>query len=263
MEDLALNIEVILSQWKRGVYPIYAAFNGHTAGIRLPETALTHAKIIQVDDNPGHKGGALRLLLEGLTALPTECEFAVTLEADSWLLDDAIISKYLGIMKSESGIVWAAGNWVDKHHSLAVDFALVRLSFIREFHHLIAFTDHIESRLYTLIQSLGFKSLIIKEVNPTHIPKAMPLVLQASGRRRRAFPRGPMVTHHIEDLPGGMAEKRRIANRTAGKVIFAGEFSESALTIALCHYGYLAYEKLLALVPKSRWMRGRKLVEVA
>jgi len=257
LDDLQENIGIIRTRWRRGEYPLYVAFNGAEAGYRLPEGILRSAKVITFDANPGHISGALQMLFEGLAAIPEEYDFAVTLEADTWLLDDRIVAKYLELMSRDDRVVWAAGNWVDKYHSLAVDFALVRLSFVRECAGRFAFKDHIESRLYNLIESAGLKSMIIDEVNPTHLPKAAPLVVQASGRRRRAFPRAPMATHHIEDLPGGMEEKKLIANRTAGETIFPTGDTEAWLKFI--RFGYLAYDRSLALIPKSRWAKGRKL----
>jgi len=257
LDDLHENVGIIRSRWKRAGYPIFVAFNGRAAGFELPQEVIGQATVIELPNNPGHMTGAMEMLVKGLLVIPDEFEYAVTLEADTWVLDDRVVVKYLDLMRRDPCIVWAAGNWVDKYHSLAVDFAIVKLSFIREHHSRIDFSSSIESRLYSLISELGLKSLLISEVNPTHIPKAMPFTVQASGRRRRAFPNGPMVTHHIEDLSGGMDEKMRIANRTVGERIFPTD--ESVIAIKLARAGYLVYERLLGVIPKSRWVKGRQL----
>ncbi len=258
ISDLEVNIDLIRRCWQDGNYRIFIAANGLSDGFIVPQGVQDVTTVFDLGDNPGHKSGASQLLSTGLRNIPDEYEFVVTLEADTWILSEKIVTKYLGQMRNDEKIVWAGANWVDKFHSAAIDFAIVRVDFFKQNLNLLQFDrmDSIESRLFNDIHKAGMKVLNIKETYPTHIPKAMPFAVQASGRRRRAFPSVPMVTHHLEDLKGGLDEKVRIACQTAGYKIF--EDARKNTTLKIYRAAYRFYEKVLQIVPKSRWLKGRK-----
>ena len=224
----------------------------------MPDSVNKYANVIELSGNPGHKHGASLLLTNSINAIPDEYEYLVILEADTWLLSDNILNKYVNRLDENKDAVWAGANWIDKYHSTALDFAIIRLNFIKRHLNLLEFSanDSIESRLYTDIHRLGKKVIEIEEAYPVHLPKAMPVSIQAWGRRRRVFPGVPMVTHHIEDLKGGIEEKKDIANKTIGHKIFPA--SGSALAVKLYRSTYRFYKAVLKITPKSRWVKGRR-----
>ncbi len=259
INDLLVNLEIIREHWVRRNYSLFVVSNGIHSGYPLPENVYDSTRVIELPENTGHLSGAVDLLKHGLEAIPSDYEYVVTLEADTWVLSDRIVNRYLKELEKDRDRVWAGGNWVDKLHSVATDFAIIRLPFIKENTELLDFSadDSIEACIYSDILRLKKQPIVIKEVYPTHLPRAMPWVIQARDRRRQVFPKVPMVTHHLEKLTGGIAEKKRIANQTAGKELFPD--SRLKLTLTAVRMGYLLYENLLTFVPKSRWIKGRKL----
>lgn len=258
MSDLECNVAVIRRCWQDRKYPIFIVSNGSKLGFGVPESVRNDAEIIELSENPGHFHGASQLLMTGISAVPLQYKYLVILEADTWLLSDRILRKYIDTMEKDNDVVICAANWIDKYHSTAIDCAIIRLSFFRQHLELFDFGngDSIESRLYSDVIGFGKKVVTIKEAYPTVLPKAMPFNVQADGRRRRVFPRMPMVTHHIENLSGGVEEKKIIADKTAGKSIFAS--SRGRVELMCCPMMYRLYEWILIITPKSRWFKGRK-----
>ncbi len=258
LSDLECNIAIIKRYWQDRKYPLYVVSNGSKLGFRVPESVHNDAEVIELSDNPGHIHGASQLLVNGVGAVPSQYKYLIILEADTWLLSDHILRKYIDIMENDDDVALCGANWIDKYHSTAIDFAIIRLPFFRQHSELLDFSDgdSIESRLYADIIGLGKKVALIKEAYPTVLPKAMPFNIQSDGRRRRVFPRMPMVTHHIENLNGGIEEKKIIANKTAGRNVFPS--SKRKIELMLYKLAYFIYEKILFITPKSRWFKGRK-----
>lgn len=263
IDDLLTNLEIINNLWTGRNYPLFVVSNGIQSGFSIPPKVFDTAQVIELEKNPGHLSGAIELLQGGLERIPDLYEYIVTLEADTWVLSDRLVNRIIAKCERDPDIVWAAGNWVDKLHSVATDFAIIRFSFIKEHLDLLRFTseDSIEACIYSEILRLNKRVMIIPEVYPTHLPRAMPWSVQARDRRRQVFPRAPMVTHHVEELPGGIAQKKRIANQTAGKKLFPDD--RKSIVLHLCRIGYWLYELLLQITPKSRWFKGRKLKDRA
>ncbi|MEE8484917.1 MAG: hypothetical protein V3S46_09995 [Nitrospinota bacterium] len=258
--DCVVNVDLISRLWKSNDYYIIVVSNGCSEGFCFPNDVKFDGEIVKLQENLGHFKGNSQLLTEGAKHIPDECEYAVLLESDTWLMDDGLINKYIGKLDGEEKKVWASANWIDKYHSLATDFAIVKTSFIKENPGVFGFDGGAkpEISVYNYISDNGFGFYEIDELYPVHLPKIIPFGPQVYGKRRKAFPRGPMVTHHLENIGNSIERKKALANMTCGKKVFDTEGRKSK--IQLRHYrAYLIlFQRLLRLAPKSRWFKGRK-----
>lgn len=258
--DAAENIALIRRTWTRHDYQIIVVANGVAAGHTLLADARRDCMYIELGENAGHIAGNAQLLKAGAKAIPADCDFTVILESDTWLMDDLLIDKYIGKLNAAADRVWASANWVDKYHSFAVDFALIKTPFLRANPGLFDFAPEVtaECGIYNFLRDKRLTGLQIKELYPTHSPRALPWGPEVYFRRRCAFPLGPMVTHHIEHVAGGIERKKIIANRTAGKMVFAAG-DDGPVPLALHRALLIAWQYLLIFVPKSRWATGRRI----
>lgn len=261
--DCLVNIEVIKKYWTINDYYIVLVTNGVKDGYTLPKEMLFNGKIVEVESNSGHIAGNAGLLAAGLDNIPSDCEYTVILESDTWLLNDRIIDRYINRLEKDEKLVWASANWVDKYFSLAVDFALIKTGFLHENRKIFDFKNNKapECYIFNYLKKIGCYHLKIKEIGPVHLPKIVPWGPQVSGRRRRAFPLVPMVTHHIEELSDAISSKKEIANCTAGETVFpeVAEADKNVMALKMYRYFYIAYQKMLFMAPRSRWFKGRKV----
>ena len=104
--------------------------------------------------------------------------------------------------------------------NLATDFAIVKTSFVKE--HPQVFTFNITPEYYVaqFLKNNGFKFIYIKENMPVNLPRYIRRYPFAPTGRFFVFPKGKMVTHHIESLKDGMNEKKIFFNMIAGKDYF-------------------------------------------
>lgn len=254
MRDLELCLQVIRDTWKRRRWPVIVVSNGLARGIRVPESVRAAAdEVVELEENPGHMGGNAQLLREGLRRVPGDATHVVLLEADTWLMDDALVERYARRLDAEDA-VWASAAWHERWQSLAVDFAVVRADFLRAEPAVAEFTAHPESHVAGLIRSRGRRYLLISELMPVHIPKLMRRFWNPSGGRFREFPEGPMVTHHVEDLAGGHEEKMARANAAAGRRIFAIRTPDDPEAE---RRRIRRIRRLARLTPRSSWWRRR------
>lgn len=231
-------------------------------GHALPRGALGNAELVELSENEGHIKGNSQLLKAGVERLTADFPYTVILESDTWLMDDRLIDRYINELEKSERRVWASANWVDKYHSLALDFALIKTSFLLKHPGLFDFTgaNMAECAVYNYIKSAGFESVEIGELYPVHTPRILPGGPEVFLRRRNAFPSGPMVTHHLEHIGNSMEKKKEAANRAAGKIIFdTGQSAPAAL--ALWRRLLIMHQAVLQIAPKSRWAMGRQIGE--
>ncbi len=221
LEDLAVCVDVIRRCWIRHQVHLVVCFNGASRGLQLPPTVLKSAdRCVVLDENAGHIEGNAQLLRAGIPHIPSDCAFTVLLEADTWLFDDLLLERYCGRLEAEAAH-WASAAWTDRYHSLALDLAIVRSSTLRELPGLSAFREHAECRVANVLLDHDRRWILIRELMPVHIPASLRRFWNRYGGRFRSFPEGPMVTHHLEDLPRGMIQKKQEANSMLGEAWFA------------------------------------------
>ncbi|MCX8083984.1 MAG: hypothetical protein N3C60_03585, partial [Calditerrivibrio sp.] len=112
IDDLLANLTIIRKRWSIGdrAYVLVSS-NGSRDGFHLPEEVYRLSDVVvELDENLGHIRGNAQLILKGLEKIPDETDFLIILEADTWLLNDEIIKKYINIM-SEEKIVWCSSEW--------------------------------------------------------------------------------------------------------------------------------------------------------
>ena len=253
--DLEICVECIRRLWTRGDYEILVISNGESSGHPVPDSVRKVARVISLPENAGHREGNSQLLREGVARLSERAEYVVLLEADTWLLDDALIETVTRRMR-ERDWVWASAEWEGRYHSLALDFAVVSADLIRREPGLLEFGPYPESEVANFLRGKGLGYGHIPELMPVHVPKAMRRFHTEHGGRFRAFPEGPMVTHHVEDLAGGIEEKKRIANRAAGRAVFdvrdAGDLGSERARLA-------RLQAVARRVPRSDWFRRKRV----
>jgi len=252
MQDLEVGLAAIRRHWSRHDYHVLVVSNGLAAGIEVPPGVReSGAEVVELSENPGHLRGNSQLLREGLRRLPREAEHVVLLEADTWLFSDRLVDLALERMARDRA-VWASATWLDRYHSVAVDFAVADARYLREHPEILDFERHPETRIASGILRHGARYVPLPELMPVHVPRFVRSVLPAQGGRFRSFPDGPMVTHHIEDLPGGLQEKLAEANYTIGAREFDVPMEKDPVRERHRRRRILA---LARLSPRSAWFR--------
>lgn len=258
MDDLEVCLRVIRRHWKRGGYHVVVVSNGLSKGIAVPDTAREFAdEVVELEENAGHLMGSRQLLEAGMLRVPEHCRWTVLLEADTWIFDDAILRRYMERLEREER-VWASALWVERYYSLAVDAAVVDTSFAHRHPEIFAIEvpPGPEAWVHESLERLGHEPLYIREHMPVHPARvARRFSAAAPLGRFRTFVRAGMVTHHVEDLPGGIEEKKRIANRVLGRPEFDVPWDDDW---ARYRRRMLRAERLRAWVPRSTWFRSRR-----
>ena len=214
IEDLKYNLQIIRDTWTRNDYYIVVASNGGSDGYVIDEESRSKIdNLVLLDENEGHMGGSNQLLHEGLKHVPDDCDYTLILEADTWLYGDDLIVKYIPLMQQIQS-VWASADWYDKYKSVAVDYALINTSFMKQNSHIFSFGDFPECYVANCLKYLGAKNILIKENMPVHVPSYVPSYPYINNFHKRfyVFPRAKMVTHHVEEIEGGMETKKSYFN---------------------------------------------------
>jgi len=255
LDDLKICLETIRKHWLGANYFVIVVGNGKAFGHQIESSTQQLAdKCIQLESNAGHLKGNSQLLQEGLKHLPDNSDFNVILEADTWIFSDAVILKYAEKLKSEK-MVWASANWIEKYHSLALDFALIDSSFLKNNPQIFDFTVHAESFVSNYLRHSNNKYCYITECMPVHIPSFMRRFYNPFKGRMRSFTAPQMVTHHIEDLPNGMEDKKLQANIMLNRVEFP---SNQSSNFKIAHLKLKIIEFLMKITPRSRWIKAQK-----
>ncbi len=255
LEDLGVCVETIRKYWQSNDYHVIAISNGVKAGFLIPAaTKRLCDQVVELADNPGHIGGNSQLLMEGAKCVPDDCPYTLILESDTWVLSDAIIARYVNLME-EQGVVWASAEWIERFYSLALDFAIIDTKFMKANPEIFNFKENAEKTVCNYLMDHNAKYVYVRENMPTHLPRAMKFFFSSFSGRMKQFTASKMVTHHLEDLKGGIEEKRRLANIAAGGIFF--ETGDTA-DILKEHCKLKWIERLVRIFPRSRWFRTKK-----
>ncbi len=258
IEDLKYNLQIIKQTWTEFDYHIIVVSNGYPDGYRIDaDSVRVIDNFVALEHNAGHKKGNSQLLMEGQKCIPSDCDYTVILEADTWIYGDRTIKEYIEFMEEASNIVWASADWYDKDYALAVDFAVIKSDFIRNNPYLFDFEDYPESYIANYLRDTdgGFKW--ITENMPVHVPSYVPkypYVDDSTQKRFYVFPKSKMVTHHIEFLKGGMSQKKRYFNIVANYDFFKEEMVANKGWQRFKMYFWIRLSKLFI---KKNWFQKK------
>lgn len=217
IDDLKYNLRVISETWKKNDYYVIVVSNGKNNSFEiLPESLPLIDKLVTLQENAGHRKGNSQLLMEGSKYIPDDCAYTLILEADTWMYQDEIVSKYTNLLSENADAVWASADWYDKYYALATDFAIIKTDYIRNNPGIFDFELFPECHISNFLRDTGKSYLWIKENMPVHVPSYVkykyPYVPNIKEGRFYVFPKSKTVTHHIEFLKGGMEQKKRYFN---------------------------------------------------
>lgn len=255
MADLAVCVDLIRKYWKGDRYHLVVVSNGLAAGHPLPDSVRALAdECVELAHNSGHLTGNAQLLLAGMGHIPADCRYTVLLEADTWVFSDALVQKYVRRLAAENA-VWASAEWIEKRWSLGLDFAVVETAYLQDNPETFNFTTDPESWVCNHLRAGGERFLYITENMPVHQPKCLKFFDERHSGRFRSFPRAGMVTHHLEDLPQGLATKQYLANICLGR----REFPVGTVRVIRREHRWLRVLMALApFLPRSRWYRPKR-----
>lgn len=220
IEDLKYCIDIIKDTWKSNDYFIIVVANGKKDGFLIDADTVNKIDLlIEIENNIGHFSGNSQLLLAGLPHIPSNCDYTIILEADTWLYQDQLITKYVDKLEAENA-VWASAQFFRYVANLATDFAIVKTSFLKTHDQIFVFTGTPEYYVAKYLKEYGFKYLYIIENMPVSMPRYLTKYPYAITGRFFTFIKGKMITHHIEKLNGGMNEKKFYFNLIADKEYF-------------------------------------------
>jgi hypothetical protein len=220
VEDLGYCIDIIHDTWKLLDYYIIVVANGSSNGFVVDNNIKDKAdKFVDIKFNAGHYKGNAQLLQEALPQIPEDCEYTVLLEADTWLYGDIIIKKYIEKLDA-AGAVWASSQFFTYALNLATDFAVVKSEFLKSHPGVIDFEGLAEYHVAHFLKKRGFTFIYMDEIKPVNLPKYIRWFPYAPAGRFNIFPKAKMVTHHTEELSGGMNQKKAYFNAIAGNDYF-------------------------------------------
>ena len=257
VDDLKYNLQIINDLWKQNNYKIYVSFNGKSNGYELDKSIYKYSEqVIELEQNAGHLEGNSQLLLEGMKNIElSNFDYLIILEADTWLMGDNLIVNYISKLESTSA-VWASSEWVGNRYSVGVDFAIIKASFIsKHYKNMFTFTTMAEMWIAEYMMNIDVKYLFIDELMPVHRPSLIKSIYNADGGRVRVFPKGNMITHHIENLDDGIKRKKELADIVYGKKYFT---KTPNITLYINYYLYLSLQSLLKILPRSSWIKKKK-----
>ena len=254
-EDLKYCVSIIRDTWKSHNYFVIVVANGRKDGYVINEdTAGRSDLLIETGNNIGHFTGNSQLLLAAVPHIPADCAFTIILEADTWFFGDDLVAKYIHQMKKENAI-WASAQFFRYVLNLATDFAIIKTALIRKMPEVFAFSQTPEYYIGNFLMDRGLKFIYIKELMPVSLPRYARKYPFAPTGRFFVFPNGRMVSHHVEHLKNGMAEKKFYFNAVAGRRYFDVPDKYPSWLI-------LAFLRLLSslsvLMPYKSWFIKRK-----
>ena len=215
IEDLKYNLRIIADTWLENDYYIIVVSNGKNKGYAIDQESLRYInKLVVLEQNAGHRKGNSQLLMEGLKYIPSDCDYTLILEADTWMFQDSLISKYILILQNSDKTVWASADWYDKYIALATDFAIVKSDYLRKTPKIFDFELFPECHVANVLRDTHAGFVWITENMPVHVPSYAFKYPYIPNKERRfyTFPKSKMVTHHIEFLKGGMEQKKSYFN---------------------------------------------------
>ncbi len=225
IEDLKYNLQIISDTWKENDYYVIVVSNGRSKGYTIDEESLKLIdKLVDLEENAGHRKGNSQLLMEGAKFIPSDSQFTLILEADTWVYGDSIQSKYTKLLAERPNAVWASADWYDKYYALATDFSIIKTEFIREYPNIFNFELFPECHISNFLRDAKKDYIWITENMPVHVPSYVswkyPYVPNIKEGRFYLFPKSRTVTHHIEYLDRGMEKKKEYFNIVANTNYF-------------------------------------------
>lgn len=216
VDDLKEVIDIINTTWKANNYDIYVISNGESSGFKLPDSIHKEVyKVVSLNNNTGHQKGSSQLLQAFYDNICFEnnYDYSIILEADTWIYGDDIIDKYISIMKVKKA-VYAGAQWYDNYCSLATDFAIIDNTFLKQNRDLFVFDDYAECHMANYLLERNIQYVYIRENTYPNLPGYLTSFRYPYTNKGRfnCFPYSKTVTHHIEDLNGGIEEKKRLFN---------------------------------------------------
>lgn len=258
-EDLICNLNIIRDTWLSNDYEIIVVSNGVGDGyILTPEIYTLSDHVIVISQNAGHLKGNSQLLLEGFKVIASKkYDFLVILESDTWLYSDKLIQKYTALLDTKNS-VWASALWYDRFYSLATDFAIIKFSFLIDNSSIFDFTTYPECYVFNYLIDKKFNCIYIRENMNVQLPSYIKKFPFAPHGRFYSFPRSSMVTHHVEEISGGMIEKKKQFNIVSRRMYFDGvnsvNFRHVYFKLVLAHF----LDKILI---RRSWYSKRKLFD--
>jgi glycosyltransferase involved in cell wall biosynthesis len=255
IEDLKHCVNIIRNTWKSNNYYIIVVTNGYEDGYIVDNETIDKIDLLlKIRNNTGHFSGNSQLLLAGLPRIPEGYDYSIILEADTWLHGDALINKYINLLKN-SDAVWASAQFFRYVLNLATDFILVKTEFIKTQPQIFQFDKTPEYYVANYLHDNGFPFIYINELMPVNLPRYIKKYPFAPTGRFFIFPAGKMVTHHIESLKNGMEEKKFYFNVAVGSNYF--NVSDNRSITAIRRRLKLAV-MLTSLIPYKGWFTKRK-----
>lgn len=219
-DDLKHCIDIIRDTWTNNNFYIIVVSNGKKDGYTIDDNSIKRIDLlIEIENNIGHFNGNSQLLHAGLKHIPEECNYTIILEADTWIYGDKLINKYISKLDSQNA-VWASAQFFSYTLNLATDFAIVKTAFVKTHIDIFTFIKTPEYYVAQYLKAKNFNFLYIKENMPVNLPKYIRSFPYAPTGRFFSFPKGKMVTHHVETLANGMEEKKFYFNVVANMPYF-------------------------------------------
>lgn len=260
IEDLQYNLEIIRKTWSQHDYYVLVVSNGVNNGFTLPDEVYQLAdRVIVLEENAGHLNGNSQLLLRGIQGIKiVDFEYVVILEADTWLYSDKLIDKYIKKL-DDSEAVWASARWYDRFYSLATDLAIIKADFLNENIDIFNFRTYPECYVCNYLIHNGYSYVWIKENMNVQLPSYLKHFPYAPKGRFYSFPASRMVTHHIEDVVGGMVRKKKDFNVVAQNNFFSGTCRVSLLRYRNCKMRFVHFLDKLLL--RRSWYSKREIFD--
>lgn len=232
IEDLENNLHIIKRTWNNHEYHLIVVSNGKIKGYTLTSDIYALSdKVIELENNAGHLMGNSQLLMAGLNNICIEnYDYTIILEADTWIYTDDIINKYVNLLNM-SEAVWASALWYDRFYSLAVDFAVIKSSFLINNKDIFKFKEYPECAISNYLYDKKAKYIYIVENMNVMLPGYIKSYPYAPKGRFNIFLNSKMITHHVEDLSNGMEDKKSFFNLICGYNFFEIPIKRSRLEL--------------------------------
>ncbi|MDO6764329.1 glycosyltransferase family 2 protein [Agarivorans sp. 1_MG-2023] len=255
IDDLECCLKVIKGLWKQNHYHIVLVSNGKKSGFTVP-TALENLvdSHICLEENAGHLKGNSQLLRAAIPCIPIESDYTVILEADTWLLDDSLITKYCSKMEKE-GSVWSSSEWISNTWSVGLDFAIISSEYLRDNPSLVDYGEHPEKTVCNYLMDDKQHILFINENMPVHPSKTFRTLYPKCNYRFNTFVTSKMVTHHVEELDFSLEEKKHYANLCLEEDFFTVSLVQNRQLFRLKHR---LIALLVRVLPQSSWFKRKR-----
>ena len=249
-EDLQHCVEIIRDTWKLNNYYLLVVSNGVNDGYKIDyETETKVDCLIQLDSNVGHFNGNSQLLLEGLKFIPGDTKYTIILEADTWIYGDKLVDKYIKKLERENA-VWASAQFFRYVLNLATDFAIINNDFIKSNQKIFTFSGTPEYYVAQYLLNNHYKFVYITENMPVNLPKYIKRYPYAPTGRFFSFLESKMVTHHTEELKGGMEDKKFEFNAVSRTNYFK---LDSKRSYRATRFALWFFSALSLLIPYKGW----------